>query len=314
MKGHHLIGDRTIDFLVIGAQKAGTTTLHRYLSCHEQLYVPIEKEIPFFSEDAQFSAGFDRYFDEHFKSVDDDKKIGTVTPQYMMNPNAPGRIRSALPSAKLIALLRHPVERAYSHYLMATRRNNERRTFAQAIEYAIKEDRLDISRANPDYWRDYVTFGEYGRILQPYFTIFPRDQILIVFTSDLKTRPSDVMAQIFALLDVDAVDIPVLGRAYNTAGRNPLSAFFAQIALGTPLRSLGRILPHRARRRIRLTLAQFRHDSADHVDTSFTLPEHLRARLDELYEYDAKKLFDVGLDSIPWLDQFATIKATRHDL
>src|SRR2546423_473254 len=122
-----------LDFLVIGAQKAGTTSLWRYLSDNARLALPPHKEAPFFSEPSP--GDFRGYMRALFKEAPRGAKTGTVTPTYMVGgPSAPvpviaERIRAAAPDVKLVALLRDPVERAHSAWRMLVRRGEERRSF-----------------------------------------------------------------------------------------------------------------------------------------------------------------------------------------
>src|SRR5215210_1250841 len=120
------------NFLIIGAEKSGTTALYHYLKQHPQVYMSPVKEPGFFSyEEGQkpISAGPARFTSERitdieayqrlFRGISDEKAVGEETPAYIANPEAPARIRRYIPDAKLIAILRDPTERAYSNYLHA---------------------------------------------------------------------------------------------------------------------------------------------------------------------------------------------------
>ncbi|MGH9436648.1 MAG: sulfotransferase family protein, partial [Terriglobia bacterium] len=112
---------RRLNFFVIGAMKAGTTSLHYYLKEHPGLFLPIEKEIPFFAMDELYERGMDWYLDEFFSKAGTGQLLGTVSPPYMLNSKAAERIYRALPDVKLIALLRDPIDRAKSQYKMLVR-------------------------------------------------------------------------------------------------------------------------------------------------------------------------------------------------
>jgi hypothetical protein len=108
---------RLPNFLIVGAMKSGTTSLARYLGAHPQAYVAPEKEINFFERGYVWNRGVDWYA-SRFEGAGDALAVGEASPSYMYWPTAIERMASVVPDARLIALLRDPVERAYSHYLL----------------------------------------------------------------------------------------------------------------------------------------------------------------------------------------------------
>ncbi|MHB1459438.1 MAG: sulfotransferase domain-containing protein, partial [Armatimonadota bacterium] len=172
-----------LDFLIIGAQKSGTTSLFKYLSDHPQIYLPREKEIPFFSDDATYSAGWDAYFDTYLYGAKSQQLIGTATPQYMCDPLAATRIHTTVPGCKLIAILRHPIERAISHHKMWVRRGEEKKSVRHALEVCLDPHHICKARTlratSEAELLCYLAWSEYGRILTPYFSLFPPENILI---------------------------------------------------------------------------------------------------------------------------------------
>jgi len=107
---------RNVDFLVIGAQKSGTTSLFKYLQRHPELYLPPSKEINFFVNASKFPRGLDWYIETYFRGADEDKLWGEVCPSYIGYTSAPANIYANCPDVKLVAILRNPIDRAYSHY------------------------------------------------------------------------------------------------------------------------------------------------------------------------------------------------------
>ena len=158
-----------LDFIIIGAQKAGTTSLFRYLNEHPNIYMPPGKENPFFSDNETFARGWAWYINEYYNEAPAERVWGKATPPYMTYPGVPGRIRRILPDVKLIALLRNPLERAYSHYRMCVLRNLETRSFEEAVSTLLEPETLEESRRNPSETNSYITSGEYGRILKTYY-------------------------------------------------------------------------------------------------------------------------------------------------
>src|SRR5512134_2872554 len=108
-------GMKKLDFIIIGAQKAGTTALFRYLRRHPRIYMPLEKEIPFFSDDVLYARGWEQFARRYYGHAPPDRLWGKATPRYMIHPDCPSRIRATMPDTRLIALLRDPIERCISH-------------------------------------------------------------------------------------------------------------------------------------------------------------------------------------------------------
>lgn len=212
-----------IDFLVIGAQKSGTTTLFKYMHHHPQLYLPAQKETNFFAIEDGPSKGLPWYLQTYFAGADERKRWGEVCPSYMGYSVAPERIHAMCPDAKLVAILRNPVDRAYSHYRMAVRRGMESRTFRQTVE-----DLRGRHGGPPEtkVWDDapfVLEFSRYGRSLERYLRHFHREQMLILFQEDLASRPEALLATLLSFLEVDAgYKPPNLGREYHVGGEERL--------------------------------------------------------------------------------------------
>ncbi len=214
----------TLDFIVIGAQKAGTTSLYHYLRPHPEICLPAAKEAPYFSHDPAVQAsGWPTYIRklgrEGFgERADPARRWGTVTPQYMAGGvfqavgeqatrgyderTVPMRIRERLPDVRLVGILRDPVERAISHHRMRVRVGEERRSFDTAIEQLLRPDALERARRTPREKTGYIAWGEYARILGGYLEVFPREQLLVVFTADLERDPARVLRAIHEFIGV----------------------------------------------------------------------------------------------------------------
>jgi len=260
------------DFIVIGAQKAGTTALHEYIRRHPEVSVPAGKEAPFYSHDSAWSAGWRPYAEKAFAFAPETTRWGVATPHYMLgslyqrvNGSAgserpewivPGRIKQHAPGAKLIAILRDPVERAYSHYRMQVLRGAERAAFADAVGALLQPAALERSRRYPTEETSYVTTGEYGRILAPYFELFG-DQVLVCFSRDLDREPEAVLQRVWSFLGIDADFVPDnLGRRYRVAGERKRAGWLdidrlqSVLAGSPPVRGAWHALPPTVRMRI----------------------------------------------------------------
>lgn len=261
---------RALDFTIIGAQKAGTTSLDEYLKRHPEIYLPPGLEVAYFSDETTHGRGWDDYLGKHFGFADPELKWGTATTQYMFGavydkgsgiPVATGehivplRIREHSPGIRLIAILRDPVERARSHHLMTVMNRRERRSFDEAIDELLRPESLELSRRYPEETTGYVVWGEYGRLLTGYFDVFPVEQILVVFTDELTRDPERLLRRIYNFLGVTPDLIPDnIGTRYRegSASRrmarlNP-SVVQAAIAHNAIARTLWHTLPQTSRR------------------------------------------------------------------
>lgn len=241
--------DRKIDFLVIGAPKAGTTSLFEYLRTHPELNLPRFKETNFFL-DHTYGRGVDWYFDWILagsspglvngevsvrymagtsRTEDAAEKAGTFPDEAGLDPEqvVPSRIRAALPEAKLIAVLRDPVSRCVSEHGMATLRGAETRDVDEAVTALLRPEQLAKARACFSATDAYVVQSEYGRILAPYFEMFPPENILVLYTKELVDDAAAVMRRIFGFVGV-AEDFtpPNLGKRYLEQAAKPRSRAF----------------------------------------------------------------------------------------
>jgi hypothetical protein len=190
--------------LVIGAQKAGTTSLFNYLVQHPQVRAPFVKEIHYF--DLHYAEG-DSWYRSRFpltRSLDGGALTLDASPYYLVHPQVPARAARLLPGVKLVVLLRNPVDRALSHYQHEVRGRRESLSFAEAIEaegerLAGEEARL---AADPTYYSynhhrySYLLRGRYVEQLQRWVEHFPRSQLLVVQSEWLFRDPAAAMAAV----------------------------------------------------------------------------------------------------------------------
>jgi hypothetical protein len=234
-----------IAFIIIGAQKSGTTALFKFLAAHPEVYLPPEKELNYFAINNNYADHMARYF-TYFSHAKPNQHLGEASTYYMMYDCVPQRIQEIFPHVKIIALLRHPVERAYSHYLMARRRGLEPRPFDEAVRQLIKRGRVADDHVDPE--RDYVQFGEYGRILTEYLYWFPQQQLKIIFHDHLRHDPENVMQNLFRFLGVDAgFCSPVFRQTFHQSGRRRLPSFVRNLLSQAIARSARVVGTQRAR-------------------------------------------------------------------
>jgi Sulfotransferase domain len=209
-------------FLVVGAQRAGTTSLFDYLGRHPDVASPAggeesvawAKELHFF--DDKFWRGVD-WYRSFFPTVagqrvarlrGGDLVTGEATPYYLFHPAVPGRVAATLPEVRLVALLRDPIERAYSHYQLMCRKGLEQLSFedavtAEAERLAGEEERLI---ADPHYrsyhhrHHAYLARGLYADQLERWLGHFPREQLMVLHAEEFFARPAEMYAQVLAFL------------------------------------------------------------------------------------------------------------------
>lgn len=194
-------------FMVIGAYKCGTTSLYHYLGQHPQIFMPSRKELLYWSYVGNPDPGIPASrrsittFEEYvacFSSAGDESAVGEVSPEYLAQAatTAP-EIHRNMPWVKLIAVLRDPVERAWSDYLMYKLDGRETKSFEKAL--AKQSER----RKKGDPTGYYLKTGFYGRQLESFYRLFERERILVVLQEDLASSTRDVMRDIFRFVGVD---------------------------------------------------------------------------------------------------------------
>ncbi|MGH2784710.1 MAG: sulfotransferase domain-containing protein [Actinomycetota bacterium] len=203
-------GGRLPSFLIIGAPKAGTTTLAAYLDAHPDVFVAREKEVHYF--DTNFSRGLD-WYRSRFIGAMSERAVGEASPTYMYATQRLERIAATLPKARLIAVLRDPVDRAYSHYWWQ-HAIGESRSFEDAVR---AEMRGEWHEGRP---KRYLDGGRYRRYLEDVGRYFPRDALHVVTLEDLRREPAQTFSEVCRFLGVDGSFVPPnLGEVRNPAYR-----------------------------------------------------------------------------------------------
>ena len=210
------------DFLIIGGQRCGTSSLYYYLTEQPGVISASTKEIHFFDD---FYTNGLKWYRAQFPTVPYKKYIenvrklhfltGEASPYYLFHPHTPARIKAALPDAKLIVLLRNPIERAYSHHWLEVMGKYESLSFEEAIrsEQERTVGELDKMLKDENYQSynhrrfTYLARGVYIDQLQYWMDYFPREQFLILKTEDLYTHPASIVRQTLEFLGVPSTEI-----------------------------------------------------------------------------------------------------------
>lgn len=209
------------DFLIIGAAKSGTTTLYAHLLSSPHVAWALRKETLYFTRTFGRGPSWYRAF---FPLASRRSRaeaagrgpllVGEATPDYLFHPHAPRRVHGLLPGAKLVVILRNPIDRAYSFYRHQLNRAFEPLTFDQAVEQ--EEQRLagELERTLSDesyvsfplQHRSYLARGRYMEQIERWLRHFPREQLLVLLTDELEADPRGTLRQL-----TDFLGIPALG-------------------------------------------------------------------------------------------------------
>ncbi|MFC2096494.1 sulfotransferase [Bacteroidota bacterium] len=220
------------NFFIVGAAKSGTTSLYNYLGQHPDIYFSPIKEPNYFSDDidiSKFSSIYKRntfldidkyfskskleelqltfirnpeYYERLFDAEQDFKLKGESSTSYLYSKSASQNIYSYDPKAKIIVVLRNPMERAFSHYQMAVRYGYTKLNFREAIE-------KDIQQKNKGWGISelFIDLGMYYEQLERYFNVFPLNQIKVLLSDDLKNNTQEGLNECFKFLGVENLKI-----------------------------------------------------------------------------------------------------------
>ncbi len=172
---------KPINFMCVGVQKAGTSTLHDILVQHPNLKLPKLKETHHFRDDEKFNKGKEHYFNYYFNKAGKQEFYGEIDPEYAYFKEAPDRIKSYFKELKIVFIIRNPVDRAYSHYLMTQRRGLENLAFKDAI---LNEQERLTSHYNKIHY-SYISRGYYTEQIKRFEDLFGESNVKIVLFDDL---------------------------------------------------------------------------------------------------------------------------------
>ena len=212
---------RLPQFLCVGAQKAGTTTLQALLAAHPQVFLPEAKELQFFS--LHHHLGPD-WYGQHYAGALPQQCCGEITPYYLFHPLAPRRIQALLPEVRLIVLLRDPLERTLSGLFHSIRLGLEPLPPEQAL--AVEAERLAGAEAqllaglqhHSHQVHSYLSRSCYGPQLERYERLFAPEQLLLLRAEDLFARPEQLWPRLLAFLELEPWLLPPQLPCANAGG------------------------------------------------------------------------------------------------
>ncbi len=275
------------DFIILGAGKGGTTSIYRYLEEHPQVFLPTTKELYFFAFEGETNREGITDFETYqtlFESAPPEQVVGEVSSIYLFRPKAAERIQHYVPNAKLIAILRHPAERAFSDYLF-----HVRNLHPSIMDDAGKQP-LDFAHfVQPNSY--FVQIGFYSGQLKRYYDRFPAEQIKIYLFDDLVKNPDALMQDLFTFIGVDPTFKPDTEKHHNVSGAPKNATLYRLLKEKNPLRSaaatmLKLFLPAEARQNLRSRLIK------QNLSRPTLQPEH-RQQLIDIYRDDILKTQDL---------------------
>lgn len=280
------------DFIIIGAAKCGTTSLHNYLNQHPQIYICPQKETFFFINEPKRSyhknygaiTEFSKYTDL-FKDAPENSVIGEISTNYYAYPESAQLIYDTLPQVKIIAILRDPADRAFSNYQMFASAGHETEDFANMIY----EDNKYIKR------------GFYYSQLIPFFNCFELNKIKILLFDDFSNDPVSFLQDLFQFIGVDDQFIPDMSKKSRQGGLPKNKIINHLLIKQNPLRNsvasiLRLLMPLNLRQKIRSSLIKGNRYKGK-------LEPELRRELINIYRSDILKLQDlIQRDLSGWLN------------
>ena len=207
-----------VDFFIVGAPKAGTTSLFHYLDEHPEIGMSSQKEPDYFSDKDIQNRGM--YYGknridtiEKYHDLFDDtnsKLKGEGSVSYLFYNNVPAKIKEYNPNAKIIIMLRNPIDRAFSHYLMDYRLGVVSNTFEDIVFKQSKHKHASL------FYQQYVKVSEYTVQIERYLDFFSADNILVIDYEDFKEDVLGVVNKTFLFLGVNQGFEPNVIKKYNT--------------------------------------------------------------------------------------------------
>jgi len=207
-----------VDFFIVGAPKAGTTSLYHYLNEHPQVEMSSQKEPDYFSDEAIHQQGM-YYGKNRVNTLDNYESLfvqkesvvyGDGSVSYLFYDNVAEDIKKYNPNAKIIIMLRNPIERAFSHYLMDYRLGLISDSFENILAKKSKHKNAHL------FYQQYIEVSKYAKQIQRYLDFFEKDNILVIDYEDFKKNVSKTVDQVYSFLNISAEFAADINTKHNT--------------------------------------------------------------------------------------------------
>lgn len=285
-----------IDIMIIGAQKAGTSSLARYLDAHPGVIGHEQLEFTYFVRDEEFTKGYEAIYPVYFPETDPAKKVLAKNVGVMYFEHALHRLKNHNPACQIIVILRNPIDRAYSNFWYSRKQGWElKKTFEEGLE--AEKSRLAKEEAHAHH-NTYVTRGLYADQLERVYAVFPPEQVHVILLEDLKKAPQETVAKLLSDVGLEEVVLEGVGKKHNSSAV-PKSQLIARFMAGrNPLKSVARaLMPRRLRDKMRKKVGKLNQQE-------FTPPEMdpaTRTRLVEAFRQPNERLAQLlGRDLSHW--------------
>jgi len=279
------------NFFIVGASKSGTTSLDAYLNEIPEVYMSPKKEPrhfhnflhePYLKRIKETS----KYL-SLFKKVQNEKAIGEASPTYLFDPDSPKLIKKSVPHARIIIILRDPVERSFSHYLMLKVTGRETESFHQVIQRGIKREK------NSKEYNACLDRGLYFNQVRRYFEIFGQDKIKVLIFEEFFKDPEKTIKEILDFLDVKSESLSKIEKSYNVY-REPTGKAAELILKNSILDKIAvNVIPQNIRRRLKESLTEKPKEKPK-------MSEMDRHSLESYYYQEVKNLQQLLRRTLPW--------------
>ena len=297
---------RLPNFLVVGAEKCGTTSLYQYLKQHPDIYLPAKKELHYFTYDhiekiaedpggqyvLNHACATREEYETYYRETDAHVAIGEISPSYFYFSQISERIESELENPKIIIMLRNPIHKAHSQYMHLVRDNREHLPFFDAL----MAERQRIEAGWGPLWR-YTESCLYSARVAKYIEVFGEDRIKIGLFEELSKDPQTFVKDLFEFLGVAPDRAIDTSRAYNESGR-PRSRLLANfLAKPNPVTAAARRwVPEELRDRVKHAVLNLNTGRKDAID------DRSRAYLRERFAGDVRELEQILGRRLRWLN------------
>lgn len=295
---------RLPSFFILGAQKAGTTSLHSWLQHQPEVCLPTFKETHFFADDQRFQLGLEWYQDCFIKKQSN-CLIGEVDPEYMFWPRTAQRIREYIYSPKMIFLFREPIKRAFSHYQMSVRRGFEPLGFVDALEaesVRIAGEKAQFSM----YHHSYLARGRYSEQAIRYHEAFPDSNFLYIKFDDLVSAETsqETYEKICKFIGIISPVVPLdISEKKNPAGDIRFPVLLKIKRSDSPIKKLlAKLMTPRAKLKLSVALESFNLKPYKDKER-LQLPKIPAHFLDAVQEEIVQLEILTGLDLNDWKEQ-----------
>jgi len=275
------------NFFIVGTSRAGTTSLYNYLNAINDVYLLPKGKIHYFFPEEFTKKNAKQEYLSLIQEIKNKKVIGEYA-GYLDNPESPQLIKITIPEAKIIILIRDPIERAFSHYLGALRGKDETLSFEESFKkYMYPVDK------ETNFFKRYIGLGLYYEKVKKFVKVFGEDKVLIIIFEEFAKNPEKIFQKVLDFLGIDSKIPQIVGNTYN-AYAEPLGNFGTNIVKNKIINNFAKkILPKSTRVGLLRLLTNKRGRKPE---LAF---EHMKF-LEEFYRNDSLKLEKLLSQKIPW--------------